>query len=118
MIMKTIGAYEVIRAILATKDRCEISDIVRYREEYYNSHPDEDICFEIYRDAIFYDIYRHNDELYWDYKNGFIIRQETIYCPICGSKYYKYPENEMFNNMKVLMNLQINSLNLPLESNE
>jgi hypothetical protein len=113
--VKTIEAYEVIMAILATKDECRFSDINQYRDDYYKNHPNSGVYFEVYRDAIFSDIHYHEDELYWDYKNEVIIKQETVYCPICGSKHRKYPENDLFKKIKAL---QSNPLDSPLESNE
>ena len=99
--MKTVNAYDVIMAILETKDHVTFYDINMYREAHYKTHPDE--YLEIDRNSVLSAVDCAPEVLYWvcdaRHDNDRIIRQEVFVCPCCGNKILKYPDVERYDKL-------------------
>ena len=97
---ETISAYEVISAILKTKETCSIKNINEWRDEY--NEKNSYVHVEVYRDDIHSAVEYNVDKLRWkkDSDYSVILKQEIIYCPVCGDKHRKYPNEKIFNKIK------------------
>ncbi len=99
--MKIINAYDVIMAILETKDHVTFYDINMYREAHYKTHPDE--YLEVDRDSVLSAVDCAPEELYWvcdaRHDNDRIIKQKVFACPCCGNKILKYPDVKRYDKL-------------------
>jgi len=93
--MKELDADDVVRMVLEKQETCSMRDISEFKEKYEKEHPDTYVC--IYRDNVEYVKQAYRTEFYWDEKRGVFIKQESIICPCCGVKHYKYPDTAKFN---------------------
>jgi hypothetical protein len=95
--MKEINADVVLRKILKKKDSCTARELNEWKDTYNKKHPNGyvDIC----KDTIIWAVENNPDEFYWGGEGDegiTVIKQEIIYCPVCGDKHRKYPNTEAF----------------------
>lgn len=103
--MKELELYEalpIIREELG-KDSITILELNMWVIKYQKEHPD------IYVNNTRLDIgHAHEcNYIWWEIRNegsDILHKQESLNCPCCGEKIYKYPNTEHFENVKKMEN--------------
>ena len=96
MEMKTLSAEKVLDAVLAKMLNCNFRDINKYVDAHLIVHPD--VYVEVTRNDIIGAVQANPDKFHWE--GGTIFRQELLLCPVCGDKHRKYPNQNLFEEIK------------------
>lgn len=95
--MKELSLYDALKIYFETHDDSPIPDVIEWIREYSQKHF---TYISYHRDIwnhVFYTLAR--DEYYLDEKENMIRKQQSIFCPCCGTEHFKYPNIEKFNKI-------------------
>jgi len=96
--MEWIDCFDAIKLAMGDKKSITIQELARWSEIYLEEHPNyyiEKTRQDLLHEMNYKRIYIEDQE----YGSDIIHLQESINCPICGDKQYKFPDVERFEKM-------------------